>query len=164
MADLRTAWSDPVLPADYVEPPDTPSLSRLDAAVMPLATLRSHIGWLIAWLVPIGLVLFALLQTWRRRMAPLALLGIAAVLCCAALQQFQLAAGLLLIVLLLGVVNPRELTTAAARPLQIALLGCLVFWIAFGLTTHDWHESGLSTSKSVLLLGYELLRFPDTIR
>src|ERR1700736_1687468 len=47
---------------------------------------------------------------------------------------------------------------------RAALSACLIFWIAFGLATHDWHAQGLSTLKTVFLLGYEFVRFPDAVR
>jgi hypothetical protein len=164
MLDLRTAWSEPILPPDYVEPPDQPSMSRLDAAVMPWTTLSSHPGWAIAALLPLGLVLYAGIRQWRTQPTPLAVLAMLLVLACAALQQFELAAGLAVIPILLGVINGRALLGPASRPLHVALSACLIFWIAFGLATHDWHAQGLSTLKTVFLLGYEFVRFPDAVR
>ena len=45
-----------------------------------------------------------------------------------------------------------------------ALLACLLFWTAFGLLTQDWHAAGMSFPHRVFLLGYELVRVPDTVR
>jgi hypothetical protein len=164
VADLRTAWSDPILPPDYVEAPDQPSMSRLDAAVMPWTTLSSHIAWAIAAFLPIGLVLYAGVRQWRTQPTLLAALGVLLVLACALVQQFELAAGLLVILILLGVIDGRSLLAPASRPLHVALAAGLLFWIAFGLSTHDWHARGLSTLKTVFLLGYEFVRFPDAVR
>jgi hypothetical protein len=164
LADLRTAWSDPILPPDYVEPPDQPSMSRLDAAVMPWTTLSRHVAWAIAAVLPIGLVLYAGIRQWRTQPTVLAALGVLLVLACAQVQQFELAAGLLVILILLGVVDGRSLPGPASRPLHVALSACLLFWIAFGLSTPDWHAQGLSTLKTVFLLGYEFVRFPDAVR
>ena len=168
MADLRTAGSEPTLPADYVEPPDTPSESRLDAAVPPFMTLRSHLMWAVVALIPLGLIAYSALREVRTRFQtkaePLAALGMLLVLACAALQQFELAVGLVVILLLLGIVSAESLSPANSRPLYIALLACAVFWVAFGLGTHDWHTSGLSSAHSLFLLGYEFVRFPDSVR
>ena len=168
MADLRTAGGEPTLPADYVEPPDTPSQSRLDAAVAPFTTLRSHLVWAVVALVPLGLVLYSAAYEVRTRLRagaePLAALAMVLVLACAALHQFELAVGLLVILVLLGVVSTDSLAPANSRPLYVALLGCALFWVSFGLATHDWHTPGLSSLHTLFLLGYEFVRFPDSVR
>jgi hypothetical protein len=168
IADLRTAGGEPTLPADYVELPDTPSMSRLDAAVMPWTRLPSHLAWATAALLPTALVLYAAVcaVSGRLRLAakPLAELSIVAILGCAALHQFQLAAGLMLVCILLGVLDGRALVSPSSRPLHIALLACLLFWSTFGLSTSDWHTPGLSPLRNLFLLGYEFVRIPDTVR
>src|SRR5262249_36531793 len=109
MADLRMSGDEPALPADYVEPPEGVSPSRLDQAVMPLATLRAHLGWVIAALLPAGFVLYAAVRQAlpfiRTPAKPLAALAVLAILACGALHQFQLVVGLLIICLLLGVLD-----------------------------------------------------------
>jgi hypothetical protein len=168
MADLRTAGSEPTLPADYVELPDAPSQSRLDMAVMPLRTLHAHLGWAIAALLPFALVLFAGIREsaaqLRAPAKPLAALATLVVLECAAMQQFELAVGLLLVFVLLGMLDRNSLLGASSRPFQLALLACLVFWTAFGLATDDWHGPGLTPLHKAFLLGYEFVRFPDSVR
>jgi hypothetical protein len=168
MADLRFTGSEPMLPPDYVEPPGTPSESRLDAAVMPWTRLPSHVAWAIAALLPATLVVYAAIRELRIRLAPpakpLAALGVVLILGCAAVHQFELAAGLLVVFILLGILDGRALVSPASRPLQVALLACLLFWAAFGLSTHDWHAPGLSPAHKVFLLGYEFVRLPDTVR
>jgi hypothetical protein len=168
MADLRFAGSEPMLPPDYVEPPGAPSESRLDAAVMPWTKLPSHIAWAIAALLPAALVVYAAVRELRAPLTPpakpLAALGVLLVLGCAALHQFELAAGLLVVFILLGILDGRTLISPASRPLQVALLGCLLFWTVFALSTHDWHTPGLSAAHKVFLLGYEFVRAPDTVR
>jgi hypothetical protein len=165
LADLRTSGALD-LPSNYAEIPDTPSQSRLDAAVMPVRTLPSHLGWLVVALLPAALTLFAAARQVRVLMTakPLAVLTLLAVLACAALQQFQLAVGLTVIAVLLGILEPRSLLGAPARPLQVALFAWLLFWTAFGLLSAGWHAPGLSPLHEFFLLGYELVRFPDTVR
>jgi len=186
MADLRTSDSD--LPPDYVEAADSPSQSRLNAAIPPFRTLKMHLAWTAAFLVPLACVLWAALCELRTRLqpraqpgggngfgrlapsaapdnrSPLAALGMLLVLACAALQQFELAAGALVILVLLGIVTTESLAPAAARPLYIAVVACAVFWVAFGIATHDWHTPGLSPLHTLFLLGYEFVRFPDVVR
>jgi hypothetical protein len=166
MADLRTSDND--LPADYVEPPDSPSQSRLNAAIPPFKTLRAHLLWAAAFLVPLAWVLWAALREVRTRLQPraqpLAALGMLLVLASAALQQFELAAGVLVILVLLGIVTTESVSPANARPLYIAVLACALFWVVFGLATHDWHTPGMSSLHTLFLLGYEFVRFPDVVR
>ena len=164
MADLRTAFSEPVLPPDYVELPDQPSLSRLDAAVMPWTTLSGHLGWAIIAVPSLLLSIYAAIQQWRLQSTPLARLSVIILLGCAALQQFQLAAGLAVICVLLGILNGPQLVSRASRSLHLAVVTFLLFWIAFGLGTREWHAEGLSSAKTVFLLIYEFVRFPDTVR
>ncbi|MBV8803541.1 MAG: glycosyltransferase family 39 protein [Sinobacteraceae bacterium] len=165
MADLRTSGGEPTLPPDYVEPPDTPSLSRLDAALSPWTTLPAHIGWAIAALLPAALIFYAAMrEVLTRRRGPLPALAILAILGCAALQQFQLALGLIILCVLLGILDGRELVSRESRPMQIALLACVLFWTAFGLSTNGWLTPGLSPLHKAMLLGYEFVRLPDTVR
>lgn len=168
MADLRVGIGEPTLPLDYVPQPDAPSQSRLDAAVMPWTTLIMHSRWAIAALLPAGLIVYATateLRAYRSTAAkPSAVLGLAAILACAALQQFELAAGLLIIFIVLGVLDGWELLSASHRPLQAALISCVLFWTVFGLATQDWHAPGLSPLHRFFLLGYEFVRFPDAVR
>ena len=159
MADLRTSDSD--LPADYVDATDTPSQSRLNAAIPPVKTLKLHLMWAAAFLVPLGLVLWAAVREVRTRFQaearPLAALGMLLVLACAALQQFELAVGLLVIMVLLGIVSTESLSPAQARPLYVAVLVCAVFWVLFGIATHDLHAPGLSSLKTLFLEYHKLL-------
>jgi hypothetical protein len=168
IADLRTSGGEPTLPPDYVGLPDAPSLSRLDAAVMPWTTLSSHVAWAIAASVPAALVVYAAareLRSWLKPPAkPSAALGLLLILGCAAMHQFQLACGLLVICILLGILDGRALVGPSSRPLHVALLACLLFWSAFALSTHDWHTPGLSPLHEASLLGYEFVRLPDTVR
>lgn len=154
----------PLLPADYHPAQDVVSLSRLDAAVMPWTTLQAHPVWAMVALLPALLIVYAIVQRVRRRSSPLEPVGLIPVLACAALQQFELAAGLIVILLLLRIVQLRRIVGGDARSFQVALLACVIFWVAFALGTRDWHVPGLSPVHTVLLLGYEFAAFPDTVR
>jgi hypothetical protein len=87
-----------------------------------------------------------------------------AALVCALLQQFELAAAIVLILLLLSMLEWRELSSRAMRAFPAALAASLVFWAAFGLGTHDWVIEPLSPGRAAMLLGYEFVRFPDFMR
>jgi hypothetical protein len=162
-ADLLATGSGPLLPADYESPPDV-ALSRLDAAWMPWTTLPRHPIWALAALLPLALSLRSAVRIVRAHLQPMGTLSLLAVLGCALLQQFELAAAVLLLALLLSFIDWRELTLARAAPLYAALLASLAFWIAFGLATSDWHDPGLGRAHAALLLGYEFVRVPDFLR
>lgn len=168
MADLRLGLGEPALPPDYIAPPDAPSQSRLDAAVMPWTKLGSHPVWLFISLIPAGLVAYAAGIAVRRYLGtparPAAALAVLVLLGSAALHQFGLAAGLLLVFGLLGVLDAREVLGVGSRPFQVAFIACVLFWCAFGLANQDWHDAGLSRAHSLFLLGYEFVRFPDVVR
>jgi hypothetical protein len=118
--------------------------------------------------LPAALIVYAavsqLRTCWNAEAKPSAVLALVGILACAALQQFALAAGLLIIFTLLGVLDGRKLCSASYRPLQAALIACLLFWTAFALATQDWHAPGLSPLHRDFLLGYEFVRFPDAVR
>ena len=171
MADWLTFHSEPLFPPGYGTGPDTPSPSRLDAGVAPWTTLLGqpvwtalHPAWVAVAAVPAALVLWALRSLPRTSPSPLAAAGLSLVLLSAVLQQFALAAGLLILMTLLGIADLRALLRPAQRPIAIALLACVLFWTVFGLATTAWHQAGLPPLKAALLLGYEFVRFPDLLR
>jgi hypothetical protein len=162
-ADLRSLGAEPTLPANY-ESIDLPSQSPLDAGVMPWSTLRLHPLWLLAISLPVAASLFAAFRIVRLHIRPSATLGLIAALLSALLQQFELAAAIVLILLLLSMLEWRELSTRAGRAFAAALGVSFLFWIAFGLGTHDWVAEPLSSARTAVLLGYEFVRFPDFTR
>lgn len=162
-ADLRTLSADAALPPDY-QSFDTPSLSPLDAGIAPWRTLFWHRGWALVALLPLAATLYAAYGIVRRRLAPTATIGLLTALACALFQQFELAGAIVLVLLLLSMVEWQQLSTRSAPALQAALAACAIFWIAFGLGTHDWHAEALPGLRGGALLGYEFVRFPDFVR
>jgi hypothetical protein len=163
MADLLPVGAEPQYPADYVETPAV-VLSRLDTVTIPWRTLRLHPWWGVLALLPAVLVLRAALQrlaaptTWLNKLTWLAALG------CVAFQQFALAAGMLAVALLIGIVDPQELRARSARSLLTAVVACLLFWTIFGLGTHDWRPGSPSLLHGAALLAYQFAAFPDLLR
>jgi hypothetical protein len=162
-ADLRSLGAEPTLPADYNDI-DLPSKSPLDAGVAPWATLRLHPLWMLAAIFPLIASVSAAYQIVRLRVPPSVLVGLLAALACALLQQFALVAYIVLIMLLLSMLEWRELIGRDLRLFRTAIVFSAVFWIAFALSTHDWLGQALSPTHTVVLLGYEFVRFPDLIR
>ncbi|HVO46554.1 MAG TPA: glycosyltransferase family 39 protein [Steroidobacteraceae bacterium] len=162
-ANLRAGGDEPILPDDYQAPPEI-HLSRLDAAAMPWTTLHLHPLWMLALALPLVLAVIAIVRLVRAGTSPLALLGCIAVLGCALLQQFALAAALLLVMAVLSIRSWRELMLPASMAFLVAIGACTLYWSLFGLGTHDWHASGLTPVRTVLLLGYQFVRVPDFVR
>jgi hypothetical protein len=161
-ADLRVLGTDNTLPADYQAPPDAPPLSPLDGAVSPWHFLTRHPIWLVGALVPLAALVFALRWLWNFRDRPVAMLGLGLALAAAAIQQFFLCASVILLLLLMGLVQPKALGRRAL-PLHSAIVVSLGFWTVFGLWTPDWHDPA-GPLRSVLQLVYEFFSFPDFIR
>jgi len=162
-ADLRSLGAEPTLPADYRDV-SLPSKSPLDAGLGPWATLPLHPLWMLAAILPLIANAFAAYQLVRLRIRPSALVGLVVALACALLQQFQLAADIVLIMLLLSMLEWRECLSREFRPFWTAIIASAVFWVAFALNTHDWLSEALSPARTALLLGYEFVRFPDLMR
>jgi hypothetical protein len=162
-ADLRSLGAEPTLPADYSDI-GLSSKSPLDAGVAPWATLHLHPLWMLAGILPLIASAFAAYQIVRLRVRPSALIGLVGALACALLQQFELAADIVLIMLLLSMLEWRELTVRELRPFFAAILVSAAFWAAFALSTQDWLSQTLSPGRVGLLLGYEFVRFPDLVR
>jgi hypothetical protein len=161
--DLRTLAGEPALPAD-VHSFDAPSQSPLDAGIMPWRTLPQHPIWVVAALLPVAAALFAAYRIVRLHIRPTAAIGMLAALACALLQQFELTAAIVLLLLLLSMIDWRELSSRAALVFPAAIAVSVTFWVAFGLGTHDWHTQPLSALHSGMLLGYQFVRFPDFVR
>jgi hypothetical protein len=162
-ADFRTLGPSPALPLNYQEI-DVPSPSPLDAGVMPVSTVRGHPLWLLGALLPLLFSLYAAYRVVRMRLPPSATLGLLAALACALLQQFELAADIVLLLLLFSMLKWRELVSRDSGAFFAAILASALFWIVYGLSTHDWVAEPLSPIRTIVLLGYEFLRFPDFMR
>jgi hypothetical protein len=162
-ADFRSLGAEAALPVDYRDV-GLPSQSPLDAGVAPWATLRLHPLWMSAAILPLIANVFAAYQIVRLRIRPSALVGLVGALACALLQQFELAADIVLIMLLLAMLEWRELISRELRPFLAAIIASAMFWVAFALSTHDWLSQALPPARTALLLGYEFVRFPDLVR
>ena len=160
--NLRTLGSDLPYPPGFEQPEIAQSLMGASVGSALGTTLASHPVWCAMALVPLVSLLFAArwVLTLRRRW--LTALGLGAALLAAALHQFGLVVAILLLLLLAGLLSWRELLSRAAAPFGIALGLSAVFWIAYGLATHDWRaDPNQSALRTALLLGHELVRFPD---
>lgn len=141
----------PSLPEDYVRPPRAGTHSSL-----LLATLSSHIGWLVAALLPFGLAAISTRWIWSLRQRWLTAAGLLLVLLASLAHQLLLAAGLLVILILTRLVDWQQLKTRSARPYMLALAAAAVFWIIFGWLT-------LPGAGKPLALLHQIGGFPNVI-
>lgn len=169
MADLRTGidGAQPALPGDFDPEGGAPyDVDSIDTIAF-WRTLTNHPVWWLAALVPAGAALAALRWVWSLRTRPLAALGLTVALAAALLHQFSAFGTFMVLLLLTRLVDWQELRNREALPYIVAVLSSLLFWVAFGLGTVEWRAGiapeGAST-QTILLLAYELLRFPDFVQ
>jgi hypothetical protein len=90
--------------------------------------------------------------------------GLTVALAAAVLHQFGLVVAVLFLLLLMRLLGWRELFSRAALSFGTAIALSAAFWAAFALSTTDWRaDSAQSTFETLVLLGYEFVRFPDFV-
>ncbi|HVW69514.1 MAG TPA: glycosyltransferase family 39 protein [Steroidobacteraceae bacterium] len=133
-----------------------------DLAPQPLTLSLSHPGWLLGALLPIIAVGAALPWVLRFRSRPLTVLGLLLVLLAALCGQFAAAGAALALLVVYGWLAWPEILSPAARRLHLALLACLVYWLAFTAVAIDWRSLHAgSAARTLALFVYELARLPD---
>jgi hypothetical protein len=165
--DVRVGGSEPPFPADFESSLNKRTLAELEPTVAPWTTITPHPLWSALALVPLVLALLAVRWIWTFRARRLAAAGLMAALVAAVLHQFAAFAAIILMLLMLHLVQWRELIARSALPFHAAVVGCFLFWTAFGLVTDTWRVDPdihwLGNNKA-LALAYEFLRFPDFLR
>lgn len=168
LANLNTVGMNDAadLPANYEEATRIDP-SRLAGAIMPLLTLRAHPAWAVVALVPAAIALLAAARILRElpaRERPAPALGLAAAVGCVLAQQIELAGAIVLLLLLIGAFRAGELFSRPMLAFHASVLASTFFWVAYSLATSDWVAPGVSLPRKLLLLGFELTRFPDILR
>lgn len=125
------------------------------------AFLPEHPIWLVLAAVPFALGLRSLGWLWSIRTRWLAAFGLALVLVAALLGQLLVSASIALLLLLLRIVNPRELIDRRAVPFLLTIAVSLVFWVAFAVLTAEWRSSTPADLAYLVLM--ELAGFPDVL-
>jgi Dolichyl-phosphate-mannose-protein mannosyltransferase len=111
---------------------------RVQFAATWLAPLRQHVGWVCGWLLSSLLACASLRWIWAYRQRWLAAAGLFAALAAAAVHLFTITAGIIALMLLMGLIDRRELAGRQARYFILSLVSFFVFWLAFDL----WLGSG----------------------
>jgi hypothetical protein len=94
-----------------------------------------HAPWVFAFLVPFGLVVMAARFAWSYRSRWMTSVGLCLVLLAALFHAFTAAAGMLALMLLMGLLEWRALTTGQGRRYLLALGCLLLFWLGYALLT-----------------------------
>lgn len=165
MAPFRTMGTEPFSAAFNASREATPSPG--EGALFALPTGAT--AWIVTLLL-LGVLAALVIGSLRwiaslRQRWPVAL-ALAAALACALAGLFSAVAFIVLFILLAGMLEWRELFTRAARPFLAAVLCSAAAWIVLLLQHPHWLSSidvPWERSGRWLLMGYELLRFPDVV-
>jgi Dolichyl-phosphate-mannose-protein mannosyltransferase len=103
--------------------------------IMAMSAVRLHWPWAVAFLLPLGMAGAAVPFIWSHRHQWMAFAGLWLVLLSALAHAFTAAVGLLALLLLTDLLDRRELASRRARPFWLALLGLLIFWAAYDLSS-----------------------------
>jgi hypothetical protein len=95
--------------------------------------LRSHMGWAIAFLAPLGVASASLRFIGTQRNHRLKCAGLSLLLLASLSHAFTVVLGLLALMLLTGVTAWPELTSRPARSWVLALSCLFLFWLAYDL-------------------------------
>lgn len=132
---------------DLRDSPDTAVAASLAMASHPVGSAwwldySRHPAWMLALLVlPLPLIASSFRWLWTLRDRWLTLLGLTLICLGALLHQFVLCLFSLLLVLLMGLLQPTELRQRGARAFLLAVAICAAFWTAFGLSTGAWTDT-----------------------
>src|SRR5579871_3251356 len=127
---------------------------------------RGRVVWIVLFLAgPLALGVATLSWIWSLRSRWMAAVGACVALASALTHQFALCAIACALLLLTGLLTWPEIAQRAVRRFFLALAACLVFWIAFGLLTHTWHEivfpGAVASSHRWLAVAQHLAGYPD---
>jgi hypothetical protein len=151
-------------PPGFVDPEIQARVAGLAIGAAPWTTLSSHTVWWAVAAVPLIAVGLALrwVLTFRERWVTAS--GLTVALAAAVLHQFGLVVAVLFLLLLMRLLGWRELFSRAALSFGTAIALSAAFWAAFALSTTDWRaDPAQSTFDTLVLLGYEFVRFPDFV-
>jgi len=160
--DLRGFATPPEQPTiDNVQPQHDLEFSRF------VVSAHDDWWWFALSLLPLPFAAASLRWLWSLRDRWLAPFGLALALSSAMLHQFLGAASTLILLLLLGLLEPRELTVRAARAFWLAILASALFWLAFCASTGVWNAdvaAAATTPNKIMAVAQNLLGFPNILQ
>lgn len=140
------------------------SSGDLPVAAAGLAPLWQHPAWVLASLLPLGLVVGSLPWIWSYRSQWIVTAGLCVVVASAAVHLFSVSAGMLALMLFAKLIDWHDLTDERARRFVLALVGLLLFWLVFD----QWVESpmnyaalGSAADARTPAVIQDLFGFPD---
>jgi hypothetical protein len=160
--EFRFLETVPSLPPDYA--PGTGDLLLDPWRTVPSLweLLRAHPAWLAFFAMPLLAAGFALRALWARRRGDWATLVLLAALTGALAHQFVVSGAVLLLAALLRLTPARELTSATARTVYVAVAVSALFWAIFSYRYWNPPAATALTHLPFWFL-YPLLSFPDIV-
>jgi hypothetical protein len=159
--DMRWAGDVPPLPPELFEARIAAAGSVFQQGGVFWENPASHPWWMLAGLPLLAAAGWALTWIVRFRGRWLAAVGLLVVLVAALAHQFLVALAVLGLLLLLRIIEWRELLTRAALPFWVTLAAAALLWTAFALATG---AGGQNNSLGLPLLVdtfYQLFGFPN---
>ncbi|MDP9009208.1 MAG: hypothetical protein M3N91_10995 [Pseudomonadota bacterium] len=132
-----------------------------------LAPLRLHPIWASVFLVPLGLAAASLRVVWSYRQRWMTFAGLCVILLACVAHTFTAAAGVLALMLLLRLMDRKDLLSPQGRLFAFTGLALLVFWLAFAqVSGARWNEPGtLATYPALAFPAIQaLFGFPDILQ
>jgi hypothetical protein len=123
--DLRDAGGPALTNITLSNAPSTSQMAALTSV------LRRHWIWWIAFLVPLGFAAASTRFIFGYRHRWMVFVGLWLVIFCALGHAFTACAGLLILMLLTGLFDWRELVSRQAQAFTLALLALLLFWLVY---------------------------------
>jgi hypothetical protein len=152
------------LPANYNPSLRLEPFDPLTAWSLPVSGLTHHPWWIAVAVVPLSALIYALRWVYRWRSRGFAAAGLVAILIATVLHQFSAVVAITLLLLLMRLISWKELFNRAALPFHAAVALGAVFWLAYGITTVDWHSPAIGgMAKEAAAFAHPFLRFPDFV-
>jgi hypothetical protein len=131
---------------------------------LPLIAFSQHLWLIAAAIIPLAATLWALRWIWQLRSQRFLAAGLLVMLTAAVAHQFLAVTVIGLSLLLTRVASWQMLLSRQSAPLQVAVVACGLFWLAFGVVFVDWRGAGADgLARRAAMLTYQFLRFPDFI-
>jgi hypothetical protein len=151
-------------PPDYYEVIAAARDSTVAGPGRLVATIAAHPAWLLPGLLLLALAAWASRWILGFRHRWLTAAGLFAALAAALLHLFLLTAAILVLLLLVRLLDWRELFDRRALPYLAALVSAGVFWVAFGLVTTLWRgDAPMSSMGAITAVAFQLVGDPDIV-
>jgi hypothetical protein len=160
--DLRTLTDAPAYAAWYRLAPTDPGTDAMSALAI---RLPSNMFWMALAALPIAAWIASLRWLWSLRVRWLAACGLLLAATAALAHQLLIAAAILVLLLLAGLIHWRELFERPARPYLAALFLAGIYWLCAGFGSDVWLGAAPNASlpDAAQIVALKLFGFPNVI-